>query len=179
MSFGIVTESKIEFDFSRAKSFRKHDNVNNLWPGVDFEIEGQDGAWIWLEIKNWEPPDLDPRRRGGQRWSFLCKMRSDGKRQGKKRRSFFQDLREKFLGTSAFLSLTKSHPQTQIQFVVLIESPKLTSELLGHCINRMDSLIPGQISKKANTRWPIGVNVSVVNVAEWNNSFPDYPAKTL
>ena len=168
MSAGIVTESGIAFDFSKAKSFRKHDAVNTFWPGVDFEIELFDGPFIWLEVKNWEPSDLSPQRRGGQRWSFLCKMRS---------KSFFTAMREKFLGTSCYLGLTQNHPQTDILYIVLLESPRLSPALLSHTTTRMRGLIPAQGGK--TTKWQVGIQVAVMTVAEWNRRFPEYPARIV
>jgi len=102
----IERESGIEFDFSAALSCSKHDAVNRVWPGVDFVVE-EPARWIWLEVKNWEPAALPPRRRGGQRRSFLSKMRSS---------TFFSEvLRAKFIGTSAFLALTNQHPNKDIR----------------------------------------------------------------
>ena len=153
-------ESGIAFDFSAALSGSRHDAVNRVWPGVDFIVE-EPTRWIWLEVKNWEPAALPPHRRGGQRRSFLSKMRSN---------TFFSEvLRAKFIGTSAFL-LTNQHPVKDIVYVVLLESPQFDSALKLHATTRMRGLI------ERRGLWFVNVTVAVVNVADWNRLFPGYPA---
>jgi hypothetical protein len=157
----IERESGIEFDFSAALSCSKHDAVNRVWPGVDFIVE-EPARWIWLEVKNWEPAALPPHRRGGQRRSFLSKMRSN---------TFFSEvLRAKFIGTSAFLALTNQHPVKDIVYVVLLESPRLDSALKLHATTRMRGLIPRR------GPWFVNVEIAVLNLADWNRLFSGYPA---
>jgi len=157
----IERESGIEFDFSAALSCTKHDAENRIWDGVDFLIE-EPKRWIWLEVKNWEPSTLLPRERGGVRRSFLSKMKS---------RTYFTDvLRAKFIGTSAYLALTNQHPAKDIVYVVLLESPRFDSALKLQATQRMRSLIPRR------RPWFVKVGVAVVDLAEWNSRFSEYPA---
>jgi hypothetical protein len=157
-------ESGIEFDFSAALSCSKHDTVNRAWPGVDFLVE-EPTRWIWLEVKNWEPSALPPRYRGGQRRSFLSKMKS---------KTFFTEvLRGKFLGTSAFLALTNQHPAKDIVYVVLLQSPRFDSALKLHAIDRMSKLIPRR------GPWFVNVGVAVVDLRDWNRLFSPYPATVI
>lgn len=160
----IEQESGIEFDFSSALSGAKHDVVNRIWDGVDFLVE-ETTRWIWLEVKNGEPSVLPPRRRGGQRRAFLSKMKS--------KRFFTEELRAKFIGTSAFLALTNQHPAKNIVYVALLESPRFDSALKLHATTRMRGLIPRR------GPWFVNVEVAVVDLADWNNRFPGYPASIL
>ncbi len=157
-------ESGIEFDFTAAVRHSKHDAINRYWPGVDFILEEVHRS-IWLEVKNWEPASLPPRRRGGQRKSFLSKMRSS--------RFFTETLRAKFLGTTAFLTLSGVHPPSEILYVILLESPRLDSALMLHATTRMRGLLP------ARGPWSVAIGVVVVNLAHWNVNFAIYPARLI
>jgi hypothetical protein len=160
----IVVESGIEIDLTHARNYVKHDDVNRIWPGVDFVIDN--GAeTLWLELKNWEPFDLPPHRRGGQRRSFLCKMRSN---------VFFREtLLRKFLGTTAYMSFTGAMPTMPVVYIILLESPKLDSALRLHANNRMRELL------RPHAAWTPAIRVAVLNVADWNALYPQYPARTL
>ena len=160
----IYQESGIEIDLTASASCAKHDASNNVWPGVDFAIEDSTD-WIWLEIKNWEPSGLPSQRRGGQRWSFLCKLKSG---------VFYREvLRAKFIGTSAFLALTNNHPRATIRYIVLLESPRLDAAMKLHATNRLRSLIPRR------GPWTHPVEVAVVDLADWNRLYPQYPARQV
>ncbi len=174
----VYVESGIEFDFSSARTVIEHDksapthaggtvHKNSVWPGVDFCIEetlvGQTPAeWIWLEVKSWEPSRIDPHRRGGNRWSFICKMKSD---------RFAMEMRDKFLGTTAFLAWTNNFTLAQTRFVLLFEPPTpMDSALLGSRNTRMQ----GRMSSKL---WVYPIRVSVLTLKGWNARFGvDYPA---
>lgn len=160
----VIVESGIEIDFTPAVSVVKHDLLNSVWPGVDYIID--DGAQeIWLEIKNWEPTGMSAKRRGGQRWSFLCKMRS---------KTFFrEELRGKFLGTTSFLCYTGTPPIRPVLYVVLLESPRFDPVLMPHVNDRMRGLL------RPHVAWRPPIAVAVLNVSEWNSRFPHYPARTL
>lgn len=160
----IYQESGIEFDLSAGVSHSKHDAVSTFLPAVDFLIE-EPTRWIWLEVKNWEPSTLAPSKRGGARWSFLCKLKS--------KHFFNEELRGKFLGTSTFLVLTGNHPVAAITYVILLESPKLDAALKLHATQRMRQLLRPQYP------WVHPVNVAVLDLAEWNLRFPAYPARRL
>jgi hypothetical protein len=159
----IVVESEIEIDLTHAIKYDKHDAVNNVWPAVDFIIDN--GAeYLWLEIKNYEQSSIPLRRRGGQRWKFLCEMRG---------KPFFRELRGKFLGTTAYLSFTGDMPTKPIVYIILLESPKLDSALKQRAMDRMRELL------RPHHTWTPSIAVAVVNVADWNALYPHYPAKTL
>lgn len=164
----VLDESRIRFDFSRATSVTKHDDRhgdgNGIWPGVDFRIQESQG-WIWLEVKNWDPTHIAAKYRGGNRWSFMCKMR---------RKAFTKDVREKFVGTTAFLTWKNIFPLVPTQYVLLFQPPHpLDSALLVTFQTRLQSQLP-------NLRiWAAPMTVTVLDATEWNQRYPDYPAILL
>ena len=172
----VYVESNIAFDFAAARTVIEHDKIrpthpggrtygNNVWPGVDFCIEETTGEWIWLKVKSWNPKHIAAHRRGGTRWSFICKMKS---------KEFAKEMRGKFLGTTAFLALRNTLSVAPIQFVMLFEPPKpLDSALVGSRATRMQSLIPNRPD------WTQPVYVAVLTMDEWNVRFPDYPARII
>ena len=86
-------ESGIRFDFSGAAHSEKHDEENRKFPAVDFLVHETPGNWLYVEVKNWEPASLPAHAQAESRADFAAKMRSA---------VFYQELRNKFLGTSAF-----------------------------------------------------------------------------
>jgi hypothetical protein len=160
----IFIESEIEFDFTRSSLAVKHDAANTIFPGVDFIIE-EPHRWIWVEVKNWEGASVPAARRGGQRRSFLSKLRSN---------VFYTDtLRAKFTGTTTYLVLTGNHPKKEVLYIALLESPKMESALMGHASRKLSQLI------KRDSLWQITVNAAVMDLAEWNARFPEYPARSV
>jgi hypothetical protein len=165
----VLTESSIEFDFTQAISVIEHDRPapghgNSTWPGVDFCITEQ-GGWIWLEVKNWDPTYIAPNRRGGSRWSFVSKMRS---------KSFSRDMRNKFLGTTAFLAWRGLFAPVSMQLVLLFQPPQpLDTALLVTLQTRMSSLVPNL------SVWTHPIYVSVLDLTEWNLRYRQYPARLI
>lgn len=160
-----VEESGIAFDFTAAHSLVKHDAQNQVWPAVDFLIEEAE-SWVWLEIKNWEPATLPEPHRETARQKFLEDIT---------RQSYFRDLREKFFGTCTFLTLTGQPPTQKILYVVLIESPRFDPALKLQAMKRLQDAMPTQ---QKGTVWAtIPFAVVVVDLAEWNRRFSEYPAK--
>ena len=158
-----VEESDLRFDFSAAVWCNKHDAANTVFDGVDFVIKEAERR-IWLEVKNWEGASLPARRRGGQRRSFLAKLNSKA--------YFTQTLRAKFVGTCAYLALTDNPPREPILYVALLESPRMDSALMLHATMRLRGLV-------RRDRWRYTVNAVVLNVAEWNERFPDFPVGSI
>ncbi len=163
----VFIEKRMEFDFTNAVSAVPHDNRaggqgNSVWPGVDFCL--QDGPdWIWLEVKSWDPTNIAPKDRGGTRWSFICKMQS---------KSFAKEVRDKFLGTTAFLAWSGTFPLAPTRFILLFEPPRpLDAALLVTFQSRIKAQVPN------NARWQQPISVSVLDLSQWNNRFPDYPAR--
>ena len=165
----VFIESRIEFDFTQATSVTSHDarpggHGNSVWPGVDFCIE-DDGEWIWLEVKSWDPTQTPAKDRGGRRWSFICKMKS---------KAFTKEIREKFLGTTAFLTWRNIFPSAPTRFILLFQPPHaLDSALLVTFQSRVKSQIQNLRS------WAEPVFVAVLDTAEWNRRYPHYPARLL
>ena len=91
-----------------------------------------------------------------------------------KSNAYANEMRSKFLGTSAFLVWTNSLPLAPTRFVLILEPPvPLDAALLGSRVTKMRSLIPNlQI-------WVQPISVSVVTVGEWNMRFAAYPASAL
>ena len=165
----VFIESRIEFDFTQAASVTPHDarpggHGNSVWPGVDFCIEDY-GEWIWLEVKSWDPTHVPAKDRGGMRWSFICKMKS---------KTFTKEVREKFLGTTAFLAWRDTFPLAPTRFILLFQPPHtLDAALLVTFQSRVKSQIPNLRS------WAEPVFVAVLDTIEWNRRYPQYPARLL
>lgn len=165
----VFIESHIEFDFTHAVSAAAHDERsggqgNNIWNGVDFCL--QDGAeQLWLEVKSWNAAHIDPRNRGGSRRSFLSKMKS---------KVFTQEMRNKFIGTTAFLAWTNNFTPAPTRYVLLFQPPHaLDAALLVTFQNRIKSQVP-------NPRvWQQPIYVAVLDLDEWNRRYPEYPARLL
>lgn len=165
----VFIESRIEFDFTSAAAAVQHDKPapgygNSIWPGVDFCI--QDGSdWIWLEVKSWDPTHTPAKDRGGRRWSFICKMKS---------KTFTKEIREKFLGTTAFLAWRDIFPLAPTRFILLFQPPHtLDSALLVTFQSRVKAQIPNL------SVWAEPIFVAVLDTAEWNRRYPNYPARLL
>ncbi len=165
----VFVESNIEFDFTRAVSAVQHDKPapghgNSAWKGIDFCI--QDGQeQLWLEVKSWDPSHIAPMRRGGSRRSFLCKMKS---------RAFTAEILLKFLGTTAFLAWTNNFTLAQTAYVLLFQPPRPLDAAL---LVTFQSRIASRISRPKI--WHEPIFVAVLNLAEWNQRYPDHPARTL
>ena len=165
----VFVESRIEFDFSQAINAVQHDKPapghgNSVWPGVDFCL--QDGAeQFWLEVKSWDPAHLAPKDRGGNRRSFLCKLKS---------KAFMSEMRSKFLGTTAFLAWTNNFTPAPTRFVLLFQPPRpLDAALLVTFQSRIKAQVP-------NLRaWQQPIFVAVMDLDEWNRRYPEYPARLL
>ncbi len=172
----LFVESGIEFDFTRALTVLPHDSPltgplgfsssdgNTTWPGVDFRIENANG-WIWLEVKSWEPGRVAPKRRGGNRRSFSSKMRS---------KVFGQEMRGKFLGTSAYLAWGSQFLIAPTRFILLFEPPTpLDEALLGPFMD----ILAEQFS--VPRKWQGNITVAAMSLSQWNRRFPDYPARIV
>lgn len=155
--------SDIEFDFSVAKNLFEHDTTNPKcqggsipdgntgWPGVDFREE-EDQGWIWLEVKNWG---------GRMRGSFAHKMRS---------KEFAEEIRSKFLGTTAFLAWNERFMPAPVRYVLLFEPPNTSDPAL---------LAPFQdlVRSEMPTSRALNISVHVMNIEKWNSIFPSYQAR--
>ena len=165
----VFAESNIEFDFTRAASAIQHDKPtpghgNSIWKGVDFCI--QDGEeQLWLEVKSWDPSHIAPMRRGGSRRSFLCKMKS---------RAFTAEILLKFLGTTAFLAWTNNFTLAPTTYVLLFQPPRPLDAAL---LVTFQSRIASRISRPKI--WHKPIFVAVLNLDEWNQRYPEYPARIL
>lgn len=165
----VFVESRIKFDFTNAAGVVGHDKPapghgNSIWPGVDFCIE-EASEWIWLEVKSWDPMHIPAKDRGGLRWSFMCKMKS---------KVYAKEIREKFLGTTAYLTWRDIFPLAPIRYILLFQPPHpLDAALLSTFQTRVGSQIPNL------SRWAQPIFVAVLDVDEWNLRYPDYPARLL
>jgi hypothetical protein len=169
----VLEESGIEFDFSKALSVRIHDKTldqggegNTLWNGVDFRVELVDQS-LWIEVKSWDYRRIDPRRRGGQQRNFISKMRS---------KQFGNEIRSKFYGTSAFLVWTNNFQPKDTVFVILFQPPRpVDKALLGTLMQkRITPAFP-----RRNAPWTNELTCVVVDLADWNRLYPEFPARIL
>jgi hypothetical protein len=136
-------ESKIKFDFTKAHKVLEYEGLltglpgvsptlrNTFWPGIDFYIEDAPDEAIWLEVKSWNPNSIAPKDRGGNRWSFLCKMKSN---------HFAMEMRGKFLGTSSFFAWDGRTLPSIVRFILLFEPPHPIDDALiltfGHKVKQ-------------------------------------------
>ena len=179
-----VEENGIAFDFGAALSCDKHDATHNVFDGVDFIVK-EAGQFIWLEVKNFEKSSFTPAERDEAEQKFLAKMTQ--RKRDKEEYDFFRDeLRAKFIGTAAFFWLTGVPVTMPIVYVILLKSPRFDSALRLHATSSMRRLIPSNGTKAARWTTPIPfhrlaqvVNVAVVDAAEWNARFPQYPATAV
>lgn len=166
----VFSESGIEFDFSRAHSALEYEKIgvtppqkNTFWAGIDFCIEDISNEVIWLEVKSWNPARIDAVRRGGSQRSFVAKMRSE---------SFGLEMRSKFRGTSAFFGWRGDSLPTKVRYIAILEPPRLIdAALMGTLTDRLKNLKPPK-----SLSWRSRIDVSVLNLSEWNQRFPEYPA---
>lgn len=156
-------EGDIEFDFSLARTVREHDTTmpkcdegsapdgNTYWPGVDFRIE-DDNGWIWLEVKDW---------RGRMAGSFGHKMRS---------KDYAEQMRGKFLGTTAFLAWNQTFQSDPVRYILLFEPPTTFDRSL---------LAPFQdlVRKEMNAAGRLNINTYVMRLDGWNAVFDYFPAR--
>jgi hypothetical protein len=162
----LYTESGIEVDLTAAQSHETHENYY-IWSGVDSVII-EEFQQVWLELKNWNAKEIEDERRDAVRDDFLAKMRSD---------TYPQKLLDKFLGTCSFLTLTGTPPNAPISYVLLFECPPIDTALRSHLMTRIGRLV---LPKERPERpWSHAISVIVVDVAEWNVRFPQYPARLL
>lgn len=161
-----LTESGIEFDLTAARSACRHDSVpghgNRRWPGVDFCVEDADGL-LWIEVKNWWPPGLPPHRRGPSRRSFLCSLRNG---------VLSRRLRDKLLGTTAYLTWIQRPPAEDLRFVVVLEPVQEVDCALLLALN-------DKLSSFARGPWAYQITCSAMNVEQWNARFPEYTARLV
>lgn len=161
-------ESYIEFDFSAASHVFEHDTQcprckgvsqadgNSLWPGVDFRL-WDDAGWIWLEVKNW---------RVSARNAYRKKMRSG---------AFAAEMREKFLGTAAYLAWRADAAALPagLTLVFLFQPPAGADPVLRGVFLQ---LLRNQLH---NALQPVGLRLALVDVSSWNDHFSIYPAKQI
>lgn len=168
----IEEESGIEFDFTNAISVIRHDKPlphgdgNTIWKGVDFRIKNANAAWIWLEVKSWDPRGIILEDQESSRTDFYSKLMT---------KEFGAELRSKFYGTTAFLAWTGAFEPTDVTFVVLLQPPHpIDKALLGTLSESIRSAFP---QKKAI--WTHNLSFALADVDEWNKSYPDFRAKIL
>ncbi len=163
----VFKESGIEFDFTRAQSVVKHDEAprNTFWSGVDFCIEDSPDESIWLEVKSWNPARMEPKWRGGNQRRFVSEMKSA---------AFSLKMRSKFFGTSAFFGWQGDPLPETVRYILVFEPPRRIDSALTLAFSHK---IKSQIAPPKSVAWRSRINVSVLGLSEWNQRFPDYPAR--
>ena len=163
----ICKESEIEFDFTAAQQVYKHDaegncqgtyldDHNSLWPGVDFRLQDAHGT-IWIEVKNWRVASHN---------AYARKMKSE---------AFALEMRDKFLGTAAFLAWHGyTMPAPQSLLLVFIFQPPYSADpaLRGAFTELLRNKLHSGLNK-------LGVRWAVVDIATWNQKFTIYPAEQV
>ncbi len=174
-----LAESNIEFDFAEAYRALNYEDLlsglpgasrnqsNTFWPGIDFHVEDTPGEVIWLEVKSWNPDSIAPKDRGGSRWSFQCKMKSN---------AFAQEMRGKFLGASSFFAWDNRDLPSNVRFILLFEPPHQMDSAL---VLTLGQKVKQQLMPPKILPWRNRINVAALTLAEWNLRYPDYPAKKI
>ena len=91
-----------------------------------------------------------------------------------KSKAYTQEMRNKFLGTTAFLAWTNNFMPAPTRYILLFQPPRpLDAALLVTFQSRIKSQVP-------NLRvWHEPISVAVLDLDEWNRRYPDYPARLL
>ena len=175
----VFVESDIEFDFTKAHRVIEYENLmaglpgasanqrNTFWPGIDFHIEDAPDDVIWLEVKSWHPASIAPKYRGGSRRSFQCKMKS---------KTYAKEIREKFLGVSAFFLWDNRPVPEKVRFLLLLEPPNPVDAAL---VLTFGQKVRSQLRPPKILAWRSRIEVDALTLAEWNRRFPDYPARII
>jgi hypothetical protein len=165
----IHQESHIEFDFTNALRVVRHDvpspagDGNTIWKGVDFRIELPD-KWLWVEVKSWDLKHIEQENRDREQASFYEEMR------GKTTRS---NLVSKFLGTTAYLSWKGGFLPSPVLYLVVLQPPTpLDKALLGTFAQKLKSSF-------THKKWTHPIECAVLDVHNWNRTYPEQPAKIL
>ncbi len=175
----VFVESNIKFDFTQASSAFEYQTElasltgasattrNTFWPGIDFHIQDTETSAIWLEVKNWDPAYIEPERRSDSQQSFLSKINSN---------AFAREMREKFLGTSAFFAWAGRKLPDNVHYLLMFEPPQpLDSALVlafGHKVKQI-------LSPPKLLPWCNRINVCALTLSDWNKRYPDYTAVKL
>lgn len=175
----VYVESGIRFDFGAAFKVVEYEALvswlpgvsptarNTFWPGIDFYIEDAPDEAIWLEVKSWNPARLAPKDRGGNRRSFLGKMKSN---------AFAQEMRGKFLGASSYFAWNSQPLPSSVRFLLLFEPPRSIDSAL---ILTFGQKINSQLMPPRALTWHIRISVAALPLDEWNLRFPEFPAANL
>ena len=172
----IYEESGFRFDFTAANDSVIHDKAdphdgNTFWPGVDFRAIENNAHEIWIEVKSWDfKRFLDRTARKQAKGDFLAKFVREGAEE------FRNDIVAKFLGATCYLAWSGTGIPQSVHYVVLLEPPDRGSRaLLGPFQDRLRDQF-----KQAQARsWGHRIIYQVVDLAEFQRQFPNYPTKRV
>lgn len=157
----IAEESNLRFDFGDHE-YAFHDqrgDGNTNWKGVDFRIKLEVG-WLWLEVKNYNRTDEQEAQRASNSYQKVTE------------KGGLMIFTEKFLGTTAFLAWSEKFNAEPLHYVVLLEPPlNADAAILSTATQELKSNIQPMAGKR--------VKVAVVNLAGWNQFYPEFPAKLI
>ena len=171
----IYEEPPFRFDFSAATHSVKHDKPspddwNSFWPGVDFRVL-ESNREVWIEVKSWKRKTLRDRTE-----RIRIQSDFDAKFVNKQVAEFRDDIVAKFLGTTCYLAWSQIGVPDRVYYVVLLEPPNRGSNpfLLTFARHLRDGF------KEAQARsWGRRIQYKVVNLAEFQREFPNYPVVWL
>ena len=175
----VFVESNIRFDFTNARAAFDYEGAlstvpgasattkNTFWPGIDFHIEDTSDTSIWLEVKNWDPVNITSVRRGGSRWSYVTKMKSN---------AFAAEMRNKFLGTSAFFAWDGRAIPQGVRYLLLFEPPHAIDAALALTFAHR---VRSQVMPPNILPWRGRITVGTLTLNQWNERFPEYPAAKI
>ncbi|MCA0360625.1 MAG: hypothetical protein LCH41_06185 [Armatimonadetes bacterium] len=162
-----MRESGITFDFAEMKSVvrqdSKADGGHECWSGIDFRCVTATGEHLWIEIKNFDLSRFPPRFRGGKQREYVGKISS---------KSLAREIRDKFLGTAAYLGLTGTLERQPILYVAIVEPPRAVDKalLLG-----LSDQLAGFLQKRLP--WTSPASLIVMSLDEWNKIYTEFPAE--
>lgn len=126
-----VCESCLRFDLPENGS-RHHETVNlTNKPKIDLEILLRN-AWRWVEIKNWESPEIPSQHLQAQRLEFIAKMLDE---------NYWVSLAANAQGAHDFLEERSERPVSP-NFIFLYKSAEPMPESVGMAIlqNKISAL---------------------------------------
>ena len=172
----VYEESGFRFDFTAANNSVVHDKAdphdgNTFWPGVDFRVFENNDHQVWIEVKSWDfKTFLDRMERKRIKRDFLAKFVKEGAEE------FRNDIAAKFLGATCYLAWAGLGIPQSVCYVVFLEPPDRGSRpLLGPFQDRLR----GQFKQAQARGWGHRITYQVVDLAEFQREFPNYPTKRV
>jgi len=167
----VYDEPPFRFDFSTANDSVKHDAPpHNIWRGVDFRVM-ETSREVWVEVKSWKFKAMQDRTE---------RKRSQGDYNQKflknKVNEFRDEIITKFLGTTSYLAWSQIGVPSRVYYIVFLEPPNRGSQAL---IGPFQDRVRNEFKNVQTLSWGRRIQYKVVNLAEFQREFPNYPVTWL